>query len=64
MGWYDLAQKPKFLLLDEPTTFPDISLQLEVLELVKELNETLIFVVMVLHDLNQAADIRTGYCNR
>jgi len=51
-----LAQKPKMLLLDEPTTFLDICYQLEVLELVKELNETLgITVVMVLHDLNQAA---------
>ncbi len=51
-----LAQKPKVLLLDEPTTFLDISYQLEVLELVKELNKTLgITVVMVLHDLNQAA---------
>lgn len=51
-----LAQKPKILLLDEPTTFLDISYQLEVLELVKELNETLnLTVVMVLHDLNQAA---------
>lgn len=51
-----LAQKPKILLLDEPTTFLDISYQLEILELVKELNETLgLTVVMVLHDLNQAA---------
>ena len=51
-----LAQKPKILLLDEPTTFLDISYQLEVLELIKELNETLgLTVVMVLHDLNQAA---------
>ncbi len=51
-----LAQKPKILLLDEPTTFLDISYQIEVLELIKELNETLnITVVMVLHDLNQAA---------
>ncbi len=51
-----LAQKPKILLLDEPTTYLDISYQLEVLELVRELNETLgITVVMVLHDLNQAA---------
>lgn len=51
-----LAQKPKILLLDEPTTYLDISYQLEVLELVKELNETLgITVAMVLHDLNQAA---------
>lgn len=51
-----LAQKPKILLLDEPTTFLDICYQMETLELVKELNETLgITVVMVLHDLNQAA---------
>lgn len=51
-----LAQEPKLLILDEPTTYLDISYQLEVLELVKELNESLgITVVMVLHDLNQAA---------
>lgn len=51
-----LAQKPKILLLDEPTTFLDISYQIEILELVKELNETIgITVVMVLHDLNQAS---------
>lgn len=51
-----LAQKPKILLLDEPTTYLDISYQLEVLELVKELNQSLgLTVVMVLHDLNQAA---------
>ncbi len=51
-----LAQEPEILLLDEPTTFLDISYQLELLELVKELNETLrLTVVMVLHDLNQAA---------
>ncbi|SKC85581.1 ABC transporter ATP-binding protein [Maledivibacter halophilus] len=51
-----LAQKPEILLLDEPTTFLDISYQLEVLELVKELNETLgLTIIMVLHDLNQAA---------
>ena len=51
-----LAQKPKILILDEPTTYLDISYQLEVLELVKELNNTLgITVIMVLHDLNQAA---------
>ncbi len=51
-----LAQKPKILLLDEPTTFLDICYQVETLELVKELNKNLgITVVMVLHDLNQAA---------
>lgn len=51
-----LAQKPKILILDEPTTYLDISFQLEVLELIKELNVSLgITVIMVLHDLNQAA---------
>ncbi len=51
-----LAQKPEILILDEPTTYLDISYQLEVLELVKDLNKTLgLTVIMVLHDLNQAA---------
>jgi iron complex transport system ATP-binding protein len=51
-----LAQKPKMLLLDEPTTFLDICYQMETLEMVKDLNKTLgITVVMVLHDINQAA---------
>lgn len=51
-----LAQKPEILILDEPTTYLDISYQMEVLELVKELNKTLgLTVIMVLHDLNQAA---------
>lgn len=51
-----LAQKPSVLILDEPTTYLDVSYQMEVLELVKELNDTLgITVIMVLHDLNQAA---------
>lgn len=51
-----LAQQPKVLLLDEPTTYLDIAHQHEILELVRELNQTLgMTVVMVLHDLNQAA---------
>jgi len=51
-----LAQKPKVLLLDEPTTFLDICYQFEVLELIKNLNTTLsLSTVMVLHDINQAA---------
>lgn len=51
-----VAQRPKILLLDEPTTFLDISHQLEVMELVEELNTKFgVTVVMVLHDINQAA---------
>src|SRR5690606_23953043 len=51
-----LAQCPKLLLLDEPTTYLDISHQHEVLELVRELNRDMgMTVIMVLHDLNQAS---------
>lgn len=51
-----LAQKPKLLILDEPTSYLDICHQLEVLELVKRLNrDEDITVIMVLHDINQAA---------
>lgn len=50
-----LAQKPEVLFLDEPTTYLDIYHQIEILELVKKLNEDYnITVVMVLHDINQA----------
>lgn len=53
-----LAQKPDLLFLDEPTTYLDISHQLETMKLVKRLNrETGIGVVMVLHDLSQALEI-------
>lgn len=51
-----LAQETPALFLDEPTTFLDVGFQLEVLHLVRRLNEEQgITVVMVLHDLNQAA---------
>ena len=51
-----LAQRTNVLLLDEPTTFLDIVHQLEVMELVKRLNEEYgMTIIMVLHDINQAA---------
>src|SRR5688572_7017439 len=65
-----LAQEPRVLLLDEPTTFLDLNHQLEVLDLIRTLNrrtpppgplpvdgegEHRLTVVMVLHDLNQAS---------
>lgn len=53
-----LAQKPEIMFLDEPTTYLDISHQLETMNLVKRLNrETGIGVVMVLHDLSQALEV-------
>lgn len=50
-----LAQSPKVLLLDEPTTYLDIAHQLEVMQIVARLNEkNQISIVMVLHDINHA----------
>ncbi|EAD3141876.1 ABC transporter ATP-binding protein [Listeria monocytogenes] len=50
-----LVQDTPVLLLDEPTTFLDMYFQLEILELVKQLNqEENLTIVMILHDLNQA----------
>lgn len=50
-----LAQKTDVLLLDEPTTYLDIYHQIEILELVRKLNEDHgITIIMVLHDINQA----------
>lgn len=50
-----LAQQPKLLVLDEPTTYLDINHQLEIMELLKRLNkEQNLTVLMVLHELTQA----------
>lgn len=52
-----LAQQSKVLVLDEPTNHLDIRAQLELLELVRGLDLT---VIAALHDLNLAA----AYCDR
>lgn len=50
-----LAQQAPIILLDEPTTFLDLSHQLDVLRLVRSINrERGATVVMVLHDLSLA----------
>ncbi|RKT35887.1 iron complex transport system ATP-binding protein [Microbacterium sp. AG1240] len=55
-----LAQQTDVLLLDEPTTFLDVSHQVEVLDLLTDLNRARgTTIVMVLHDLNLAA----RYCD-
>ncbi len=52
-----LAQDTDIIFLDEPTTYLDIAHQLEVLELLKDLNQSSgKTIVMVLHDLNQASE--------
>ncbi len=51
-----IAQKTNSILLDEPTTYLDMSYQLEVLQLLAKLNKKEKYtIVMVLHDLNLAA---------
>jgi iron complex transport system ATP-binding protein len=51
-----LAQETDILLLDEPTTFLDVTHQIEVLDLITDLNRRRgTTVAIVLHDLNLAA---------
>lgn len=51
-----LAQQTDILLLDEPTTFLDISYQVEILDLLTDLNRRRkTTIVMVLHDINLSA---------
>jgi iron complex transport system ATP-binding protein len=49
-----LAQSPKVLLLDEPTTFLDIEHQLSTYRLLRDLSDSGVLVVSVTHDLNLA----------
>lgn len=50
-----LAQDARVLLLDEPTTYLDIRYQLELLELLKQLNQQGLTLITVLHEVNLAA---------
>jgi len=54
-----LAQDTPYLLLDEPTTYMDLSHQVELMKLFKTLNEAGKTIITVLHDINQAA----RYCD-
>ncbi|MDH4122549.1 MAG: ABC transporter ATP-binding protein [Thermoplasmata archaeon] len=55
-----LAQKPRVLLLDEPTVYLDITGQFEVMDLLTELNRDGLTVIAVLHDINLAS----RYCRK
>lgn len=54
-----LAQQTDLVLLDEPTTWLDIAHQVELLQLMRKLNQQGKTIVVVLHDLNQAC----RYCD-
>ena len=52
-----LTQQTGIILLDEPTSHLDISHQVKILELVRQLNQTKrITVLLVIHDLNLASE--------
>jgi iron complex transport system ATP-binding protein len=56
-----LTQEPTVLLLDEPTSHLDITYQLEIMELLKQLTVYAgLIIIAVIHDLNLAAQ----YCDR
>ncbi|MGQ9454683.1 MAG: ABC transporter ATP-binding protein [Armatimonadota bacterium] len=56
-----IAQEPRVLLLDEPTSHLDISFQFEVMDLLRSLNRDRgITILVILHDLNLASQ----YCDR
>ncbi|MCG3724865.1 Fe(3+) dicitrate ABC transporter ATP-binding protein FecE [Vibrio cincinnatiensis] len=54
-----LAQDTDFILLDEPTTYLDMNHQVELMKLLRMLNQQGKTIVTVLHDINQAC----RYCD-
>ncbi|MEJ2765873.1 Fe(3+) dicitrate ABC transporter ATP-binding protein FecE [Photobacterium sp. MCCC 1A19761] len=54
-----LAQDTDVVMLDEPTTFLDLSHQIELMQIIRDMQVTGKTVIVVLHDLNQAA----RYCD-
>jgi len=51
-----LAQEPRVLILDEPTTHLDIAFQVQMLDLLRRLNQsTDLTILAAMHDLNLAA---------
>lgn len=54
-----LAQDTPIVLLDEPTTYLDLSHQVDLMTIMQKLNRNGKTVVVVLHDLNQAS----RYCD-
>ncbi|WP_026389663.1 ABC transporter ATP-binding protein [[Acholeplasma] multilocale] len=53
-----LACKPKILICDEPTTALDVTIQAQILDLIKELKEEYKFtVIFITHDLGVVANI-------
>ncbi|MEN0613910.1 ABC transporter ATP-binding protein [Klebsiella indica] len=53
-----LSSRPRLLIADEPTTAVDVTLQAQILALLRELNTTLgIGIIMITHDLGVVAEL-------
>lgn len=53
-----LSCEPKLLIADEPTTALDVTIQAQIIELLKELKEKLnMSIILITHDLGLVADI-------
>ena len=56
-----IAQQPRILFLDEPTTHLDINHQVQIFELLRKMNrESGLTIAAILHDLNLSSD----YCDK
>lgn len=56
-----LASKPKLLIADEPTTALDVTIQAQILDLLKKIQHTLrTSIILITHDLSVVA----GFCDR
>jgi len=56
-----LINEPKLLIADEPTTALDVTIQAQILELMKELKQKInTSIILITHDLGVVADV----CNR
>lgn len=58
-----LANEPKLLFADEPTTALDVTVQAQILELLEELQERLgMAIILITHDLGVVAEITDEIC--
>ncbi len=58
-----LACKPDLLIADEPTTALDVTIQAQILELLKELKDKMdTSIILITHDLGVVADVCTRIC--
>lgn len=53
-----ISSRPKLLIADEPTTALDVTIQVQILELLKELKEKInLSILLISHDLNMVKNI-------